>query len=136
MLRVPREFEGKKFHFAALERGVIVQPGEFYGLPEGRVVLRLLTQPIHRYANPEQGILDGGLFVFAHGGNPEVVLVIEARETEEKETWMYAFSRVAYAELRIKLDDTEIWKVPQLKGNDVGPNDPYWLSWLAIPPGE
>ena len=98
--------------------------------------LRLLTQPIHRYANSEQGVLDGGLFVFAHGGNPEVVLAIEARKTAEKETWMYAFSRVAYAELRIKLDEMEIWKVPQLKGNDVGPNDPYWLSWLAIPPGE
>jgi aspartate/methionine/tyrosine aminotransferase len=45
VLRVPREFDGKKFPFAALERGVIVQPGEFYGLPEGRVVLSLLTPP-------------------------------------------------------------------------------------------
>jgi len=43
VLRVPREISGKKFSFAALERGVIVQPGEFYGLPEGRIVLSLLT---------------------------------------------------------------------------------------------
>jgi alanine-synthesizing transaminase len=28
---------------AALERGVLVQPGELYGLPEGRAVLSLLT---------------------------------------------------------------------------------------------
>ena len=45
VLRVPREIAGKRFHFAALECGVIVQPGEFYGLPEGRVVLNLLTPP-------------------------------------------------------------------------------------------
>jgi aspartate/methionine/tyrosine aminotransferase len=45
VLRVSREIGGKKFSFAALERGVIVQPGEFYGLPEGRVVLSLLTPP-------------------------------------------------------------------------------------------
>ena len=45
VLRVPREVGGKRFPFAALERGVIVQPGEFYGLPEGRAVLSLLTPP-------------------------------------------------------------------------------------------
>jgi alanine-synthesizing transaminase len=39
VLRVPRGW----FVEEALERGVIVQPGEFYGLPEGRVVLSLLT---------------------------------------------------------------------------------------------
>jgi len=43
VLRVPREISSNKFSFAALERGVVVQPGEFYGLPEGRAVLSLLT---------------------------------------------------------------------------------------------
>jgi alanine-synthesizing transaminase len=43
VLRVPRDIDGKKFAFAALERGVVVQPGEFYGLPKGRIVLSLLT---------------------------------------------------------------------------------------------
>jgi alanine-synthesizing transaminase len=45
VLRVPREVSGEQFHFAALECGVVVQPGEFYRLPEGRVVLSLLTPP-------------------------------------------------------------------------------------------
>ena len=43
VLRVPRTVQGRPFTEAALERGVVVQPGEFYGLPEGRVVLSLLT---------------------------------------------------------------------------------------------
>ena len=43
VLRVPRTVKGRPFAEAALEQGVVVQPGEFYGLPEGRVVLSLLT---------------------------------------------------------------------------------------------
>jgi hypothetical protein len=34
-----------EFAIAALDCGVLVQPGEFYGLPAGRAVLSLLTQP-------------------------------------------------------------------------------------------
>jgi aspartate/methionine/tyrosine aminotransferase len=43
VLRVPREVEGQPFAEAALDRGVLVQPGEFYGLPEGRAVVSLLS---------------------------------------------------------------------------------------------
>jgi aspartate/methionine/tyrosine aminotransferase len=45
VLRVPRQIEGQPFAEAALDRGVLVQPGEFYGLPEGRAVLSLLSLP-------------------------------------------------------------------------------------------
>ncbi len=45
ILRVPRIVGGIEFCAAALDAGVVVQPGDFYGLPEGRVVLSLLTPP-------------------------------------------------------------------------------------------
>jgi alanine-synthesizing transaminase len=45
VLRVPRTVKGSPFAEAALEQGVVVQPGEFYGLPAGRAVLSLLTPP-------------------------------------------------------------------------------------------
>ncbi len=45
VLRVPRTIDGREFVTAALDRGVLVQPGEFYGLGEGRVVISLLTPP-------------------------------------------------------------------------------------------
>jgi hypothetical protein len=45
VLRVPRTVSGTGFAEAALQRGVLVQPGKFYGLPEGRAVLSLLTPP-------------------------------------------------------------------------------------------
>ena len=45
VLRVPRTVGGREFVAAALDRGVLVQPGEFYGLGEARVVVSLLTPP-------------------------------------------------------------------------------------------
>jgi alanine-synthesizing transaminase len=45
ILRVPRTVGGIDFSQAALTAGVVLQPGEFYGLPEGRVVVSLLTPP-------------------------------------------------------------------------------------------
>lgn len=45
VLRVPRDVEGQAFAEAALDRGVLVQPGEFYGLPDGRAVVSLLSLP-------------------------------------------------------------------------------------------
>ena len=45
VLRVPREVNGVPFAEAALDRGVFVQPGEFYGLPAGRAVVSLLSLP-------------------------------------------------------------------------------------------
>ncbi len=45
VLRVPRTVDGTEFVHSALSRGVLVQPGDFYGLGEGRAVLSLLTPP-------------------------------------------------------------------------------------------
>jgi len=45
ILRVPRTVDAVPFAHAALARGVIVQPGDFYGLPDGRIVLSLITPP-------------------------------------------------------------------------------------------
>jgi aspartate/methionine/tyrosine aminotransferase len=45
VLRIPRDVEGQPFAEAALDRGVLVQPGEFYGLPDGRAVVSLLSLP-------------------------------------------------------------------------------------------
>lgn len=52
VLRVPRSVESQSFAENALDYGVLVQPGDFYGLPEGRAIVSLLT--------PEE-IFDAGL---------------------------------------------------------------------------
>jgi alanine-synthesizing transaminase len=45
VLRVPRTIGGREFVHAALDRGVLVQPGDFYGLGDARAVVSLLMPP-------------------------------------------------------------------------------------------
>jgi len=65
--------------------------------------LRLLTQPLHRQAKSTDEVLDGALFTFVTGTDPELMLVIEARPTEgsDKPVWHYAAGR--FTDLTLKL---------------------------------
>ncbi|AMV20845.1 hypothetical protein [Planctomyces sp. SH-PL14] len=101
---------------------------EFWDPDNSRYELRLLIQPVHRYADPAAGILDGTVFVFAHGTNPEILVLIEATGPEPASaTWKLAAARMGSAELHLSLGDEEVWSAPRTP-NVVGrPEDPYWL---------
>jgi hypothetical protein len=73
--------------------------------------LRLLPQPIDRYDDVSRGIVDGGVFVFVYGTNPEAVLLLEC----DKEGWRYALSRLAWAELAVEFDGREVARFEHLK---------------------
>ena len=94
--------------------------------------LALWPKLLHRYRDEKAGILDGGLFIFVHDTNPEVIVLIEARgkpgQAETKEAqWRYALHRHTAAPLYVELDGKEVWGSPApgdfLSG---GPN-PYWV---------
>jgi len=52
--------------------------------------LRLLPQPIYRQSTSSDDVLDGALFTFVTGTDPELMLLIEAREASDGLTWQYA----------------------------------------------
>jgi hypothetical protein len=60
-----------------------------------RTELRLLPQPLYRYESTDPEMVDGALFAFvcSVGTDPEVFLVLEARETKEGKRWHYALAR-------------------------------------------
>ena len=71
-------------------------------------VLRLLPRPLHRYdlknaKDPDPKLLDGALFAYVLGTDPEVVLVLEAIGTAEKADWQYAFARATSGGLEVKM---------------------------------
>jgi hypothetical protein len=74
--------------------------------------LRLLPQPIDRYQSSDEEILDGALFVFAYGTNPELALFIEC----QRDKWRFAVARLSWAELIVELDRQEVARFPQLHG--------------------
>jgi hypothetical protein len=83
---------------------------EFWDVTGRDYVLRLLPQPIDRYADPASGLVDGAMFIYANGTNPEVILLLEARrQGDNPPTWFYAAAPVTTAAPTLKLDHNDIW---------------------------
>jgi hypothetical protein len=94
------QMKGIRDRFTAYERATV----------EGRIELRPLASPLHRYADEAGGIADGAIFSFASGTNPQVLLVIEARQAAGKSTWKYGLVQLTGEEVVAQLDGQEVWK--------------------------
>jgi hypothetical protein len=96
-----------------------------------RYELRLLPRPIHRYTDAQQGVDEGGLFVFSYGGNPEILMVLEARhDAEGRAQWQCGFARMSWAAGQVSFDGQEIWKQEKIRG----PASNYVLRAVPTPP--
>jgi hypothetical protein len=73
------------------------------------IELRLLPRPIYRYKDVENGLIDGALFNFAHGTNPEVLALIECRKGSSGPVWSYGFLPLAGAGVTAKLNGKPVW---------------------------
>jgi hypothetical protein len=73
--------------------------------------LRLLPTPLYRYPSAKSGIIDGALFtlVSTAGTDPEVLLLIEAREADGKLRWEFACGRFSDRSLYVRRKDKEVW---------------------------
>ena len=80
----------------------------------GTQPLRLLPQPLLRYAQAERGILDGALFAFVLTTNPELLLVVEAQTIDDKPQWMYSIARFTGRQTELRFDDRPIWTTADL----------------------
>jgi hypothetical protein len=73
--------------------------------------LRLLPAPLYRYPLAKTGIVDGALFALmsSAGTDPEVLLVIEAKEADGKLRWEYACGRFSDWELHVYRKEKEVY---------------------------
>ena len=76
--------------------------------------LRLISQPLLRYEPKNQPTFDGTLFSFAVGNDPEVILLLEARNEKGESAWQYGLARYHYVDLKVSFKDKEVWHVPAL----------------------
>jgi hypothetical protein len=65
---------------------------------------RLLTQPIDRYQSAAEKIVDGAIFAYANGTNPELGVVLES----DGERWLYGVFRLTSAEANVALDGQQV----------------------------
>jgi hypothetical protein len=96
-----------------------------------RLELRLLPSPIFRYPEAKAGVADGALFalVSSEGTDPEVLVLIEAREVGGKLRWEYALGRFSDRSLYVSRKDREVWSSVRGDNNPFN-NDPQHLYRL------
>lgn len=73
--------------------------------------LRLLPTPLYRYPTAKTAVIDGALFALmsSAGTDPEVLLLIEAKKSQGKLHWEYAFGRFSDFELHVQRKDKEVF---------------------------
>lgn len=96
----------------------------------GRIDLRPLSTPLYRYVDEASGVIDGAVFAFANGTNPEVLLLLEAQRdaVTKKVIWTYGFAQMTGAEVYASLDDREVWS--QKEADPPAIRDSYVNGWL------
>jgi hypothetical protein len=96
---------------------------------EGESDLRLMDQPLFRYAEQMEGALDGAIFVLAMATDPELLIWLEARQSEGHAAWHVAFARFGNKAMKVKEGDTTVWSC---EAGAPGYSDgKYYLRWRA-----
>jgi hypothetical protein len=92
---------------------------------------RLLAQPIDRYQAAAEKIVDGAIFAYANGTNPELGVVFES----DGEHWRYGIIRLTAAESSVKLDGRQVAAFERFNGR--GRTDwPYHCMSLRMAKGK
>jgi hypothetical protein len=96
--------------------------------------LRHLTQPLYRYAKEDGDILDGALFAFVEGNDPEVLLLLEAVSANggKSHSWHFSMARMTGYRVSANLDGREVFSALPYWKNPRAVTDPY----VEAPDGE
>ena len=97
---------------------------------DGRIELRPLANPLYRYSSEAAGLIDGAIFAFVNGTNPEVLLVLEAVQGEQDQPaeWRYSLAQMTGGEVAADLDAQEVWN--QTEADPPAVRDSYVNGWL------
>lgn len=72
--------------------------------------LRLLSRPVYEYESDDPNVLGGALFVIvAYNTDPDILLLIEARQTENGPQWFFQPARFSDKSLWLSFDDKDVW---------------------------
>ncbi len=98
-----------------------------------REELRLLPRALYRYETKEGPVLDGAVFAFVMGTDPESLLMIEAvKDGAGAATWQFAFARRTSGELEGRHLDKVVWHADRFPGTH-DPTQPRFSLGQPIP---
>jgi hypothetical protein len=100
---------------------------------EGRLELRPMASPLCRYEDAAHNIVDGAIFAFASGTNPEVLLVVEAHGSKVGPAeWKFAAAQMTGAAVIVELDGKEFWR--RADADPPAMRASYMNGWIADDP--
>ncbi len=82
--------------------------------------------PYARYGKAGSAVLEGAVFAFALGTDPEAFLFLETREGKSGLEWQYAFAPMGCFEMKGSHDGKVVWTVP-LKKDAYDPLKTYYV---------
>jgi hypothetical protein len=86
---------------------------EFSGRMNRRGVqhpLRLLPRPVYEYESEDPNVLGGALLVLvAYNTDPDILLLIEARQTAEGPKWFFQAARFSDKSLWLSFKEKDVW---------------------------
>jgi hypothetical protein len=95
---------------------------------------RLLPKPLYRYDAERTKTLDGGLYAFVLGTDPELLLLLECDTAGAKPQWQFGVARMNRYLLRLKQKGETVWEGPAIKDNSA--EDSYLFMDLGLPKKE
>ncbi len=72
--------------------------------------LRLLAQPLYRYADLDSKVVDGTVFAAAaNGTNPAAIFLVELQQDSDRQVWRFAVAAMTDGAVVVKYDGKEVW---------------------------
>lgn len=87
--------------------------------------LRLLPKPVVRYAGGP--VRDGAVFAHVHTTDPEVLALIESRDSASGPRWHYSLVPMTGYAVEVKLDGRPVWDAPYRKP-PFDPAKPFFIT--------
>jgi hypothetical protein len=92
---------------------------------------RLLPKPLARHDWEKTKPLDGALFAFVIGTDPELLLLFECDTAAPKPEWRFGVARMNRDAIRLKHKDKAVWEAESFRKHK--PEDPYYFFGLQVP---
>lgn len=101
-----------------------------------KLELRLLAQPVYRYElEPQAGdVLDGALFVFVQGTDPELWLLLETHRSADGGEWRYALARMNSIAFDVDHNGRSVWRRDVLPWGEISGHKATYTSFLFKQP--
>lgn len=110
----------------------LFEASDDYGNRDNLWQLRLLSRPVYRYPKADteakEGqaeVIDGAVFAFVVGTDPEMLLLFEARRDDDGYAWHYALAPMTSFALKASRSGKQVWSCP-FRGAPFRPDNPFF----------